>query len=73
MIGIETLDIRLQIRNTHAGGTLHMHQRQTAAGDEALKSAQRDTQLLGGFAPDYQRSADPVEVRTRPVTGQALA
>ena len=52
IVGIHTLEMR----PIHGGGTIHMHQRQTAAADQALDGTQGNTKLLGWFAPGYQRS-----------------
>jgi hypothetical protein len=49
-VDIQALHIRPKISHTHAGGTLHMHQRQTAGGDQALYGSQGNTELLSGFA-----------------------
>jgi hypothetical protein len=48
-VGVQALHIRPKISHAHAGSTLHMHQRQTAGGDQALDGTHGDTELLGGF------------------------
>ena len=56
LVGIQALHIRPKIVHSHPSGTLHMHQRQQAGGDQALDGAHRNTQLLGGFALGDQQS-----------------
>ena len=74
MVGIQTLHVRPKIRHTHTSSTLHMHQRQTAGGDQALDGAHGNTELLGGFALGYQQSpGHSRRIERGPSAGQALA
>jgi hypothetical protein len=56
IFGIQALHIRPKIRHAYAGGTLYMHQRQTAGRDQALNGTQGNTELFGRFALGYQQS-----------------
>ncbi|HET6758998.1 MAG TPA: hypothetical protein VFH20_06945 [Propionibacteriaceae bacterium] len=49
-VGVQALHVRPKISHAHAGSTLHVHQRQTAGGYQALYGSQRNTELLRGFA-----------------------
>jgi len=49
-VGIQALDVGTKIGYSYAGGTFHMHQRQTTSGNQSLNGSEGNTELLGGFA-----------------------
>ena len=63
-----------KIGHTHARGTLHMHQRQAAGGDQALDGAHRNAELFSSFAlGDQQSPGHSRRIECGPSGGQGLA